>query len=365
MTYIWQNPQYPNFTYDKEAVLSLLAKVKLKQGFLLGKMNCLGFENNKKTVLNVLTEDVIKSSEIEGLKLNVQQVRSSIAKKLGLDIENNIYIERDVEGIVEMMLDATQNYNKPLTHERLYGWQAAMFPTGYSGMYKIIVGNYRDDRNGPMQVVSGAIGHETVHYEAPKAKNLIYEMSNLLDFINKEGEIDLIIKAAIVHLWFVIIHPFEDGNGRIARALTDMLLAKSENSSNRYYSMSSQIKKVRNSYYKALEITRKDEIDITSWLIWFMENLISAIENSDELLKNILKKAEFWKKHQATILNPRQIKILNKLFEDFEGKLTTTKWAKICNCSQDTATRDIIDLIEKDILIKQGEARATHYILKW
>lgn len=364
MAYIWQNSSYPNFTYNKELILSLLSQVKLKQGYLLGKMSGLGFENNKRTVLNVLTQDIIKTSEIEGLELNIDQVRSSLAKKLGLDIENDIYIERNVEGIVDMMLDATQNYDKPLTHDRLFGWQAAMFPSGRSGLYKIVVGNYRDDKDGPMQVVSGAIGHERVHYEAPPAETLEDEMSKLLDFINEENDVDLIIKAGIVHLWFVIIHPFEDGNGRIARALTDLLLARSEHSSNRYYSMSSQIKKVRPSYYKILEITQKDNIDITQWLKWFLENLLCAIDNSDEILSNVLRKAEFWQRNQNLSLNERQIKILNKLFDNFEGKLTTSKWAKICSCSQDTATRDIVDLIEKDILIKEGEARATNYVLK-
>jgi len=363
-TYIWQNPEFPNFVYDKELILSLLSAVKMKQGYLLGKMSNIGFESNKSTVLNVLAEDVIKSSEIEGYKLNIAQVRSSIAKKLGLDIGDEIYIERNIDGIVEMTYDAIQNYDKPLTQERLCGWQASMFPEGYNGIYKVTVGKYRDDKKGAMQVVSGAIGHEKVHYEAPPANTLTQEMSKLFDYINNETGADWIIKAGIVHLWFVIIHPFEDGNGRIARALTDMLLARSENSPNRFYSMSSQIKKVRKSYYEALEITQKSSVDITLWLKWFLENLYLAIENSDELLKKVIQKAEFWKNNQNTILNERQIKILNKLFDGFEGNLTTSKWAKICNCSQDTATRDITDLIQKNILLKQGEGRSTHYVIK-
>ena len=361
--YIWQNPEYPNFTYDKEIVLSLLAEVKLKQGFLLGKMAGVGFENNNTALLNVLTEDVIKSSEIEGLKLNEEQVRSSIAKRLGLDIGGYIIVERNVEGIVDMMLDATQNYERKITEERLFGWQAAMFPGGFSGLYKIIAGAYRDDKNGPMQVVSGAVGHEKIHYEAPPANMLQKEMNALTDYINNDTETDLIIKAGIVHLWFLIIHPFEDGNGRIARALTDMLLARSENSSNRFYSMSSQIKKVRKSYYEALKVTQNNSVDITEWLKWFLENLLCAIENSEELLKNVWQKTEFWQKHKDLILNERQQKILNKLFDNFEGNLTTSKWAKICNCSQDTAARDIADLVKKGILEKSGDGRATHYLV--
>ena len=362
--YIWQNPEFPSFTYDKEVVLSLLAQVKLKQGYLLGKMASVGFENNKTTILNVLTEDVIKSSEIEGLKLNEQQVRSSIARRLGLDVGGDVYVERDIEGIVEMMLDATQNFNKELTHERLFGWQSAMFPSGFSGMYIIIAGAYRDDKNGAMQVVSGAVGHEKIHYEAPPAEILMTEMNKLIEFVNTDDGTDMIIKAGIAHLWFVIIHPFEDGNGRIARALTDMLLAKSEKSSNRFYSMSSQIKKVRKSYYDALEITQKSTLDITLWLKWFLENMLCAIDNSEELLQSVWKKTEFWNANKNIVLNERQMKILNMLFDNFEGNLTTSKWAKICSCSQDTATRDIADLVEKGILTKQGEGRSTHYAIR-
>ena len=362
--YIWQCDEYPNFTYNKEEILTLLSEVKLKQGFLLGKMANLGFKDSKKTVLYVISEDVIKSSEIEGLKLNEEQVRSSIAKKLGIEYGGEIYIERDVEGIVDMMLDATQNYNNVMSEERLFGWQSAMFPGGYSGLSKIKTGQYRDDKNGAMQVVSGAIGKETVHYEAPPSDLLNKEMAQLINFINNETNIDLIIKAGIVHLWFVIIHPFEDGNGRIARALTDMLLAKSENSSNRYYSMSSQIKLNKKSYYNALEITQKGSTDITAWLKWFLENLLQAIENSDILLEKVLKKLEFWQIHRDVLFNERQQKMLTKLWDDFEGKLNTSKWAKMCSCSQDTAMRDINDLVLKNILQKQGEGRSTHYILK-
>ena len=361
--YIWQSPQFPNFTYDKNLIIPLLSSIRLKQGVLLGKMQSIGFENSQKAKLNVLTEDVIKSSEIEGLKLNVGQVRSSIAKRLGLDIGSDIYVERDVQGVVDMMLDATINYDKPINEDRLFGWQSAMFPSGRSGLYKIRVGAYRDDKNGKMQVVSGALGHERIHYEAPGADIVPQEMKKLIDYINNEANTDLVIKAGLVHLWFVIIHPFEDGNGRIARALTDMLLARSENSSDRFYSMSSQIKKVRKSYYEILQITQSQSMDITPWLKWFLENLSFAIDNSDKLLNDVFKRAEFWEKNKSQVLNDRQIKVLTKLLDNFEGKLTSNKWAKICNCSHDTANRDLTDLVNKNILKKVGEARATHYII--
>ena len=362
--YIWQNSDFPNFTYDKNLILSLLADVKLKQGILLGKMASIGFVDNKKTVANVLAEDVIKSNEIEGLKLNIEQVRSSVSKRLGLDIQDDIYVERDIEGIVEANLDAIQNYDTKLTHDRLFSWQASMFPTDRSGLYKIKTGEYRDDKNGAMQIVSGAIGHEKVHYIAPPADIVKKEMDKLIDYFNHENETDFIIKAGIIHLWFVIIHPFEDGNGRIARTLTDMLLARSEKSSNRYYSMSSQINKSRKSYYDVLKITQKNSLDITDWLKWFLENVSFAIQNSDELLKNVYEKNDFWKKNASVSMNERQTKMINLLLDNFEGKLTTSKWAKICHCSQDTATRDITNLIEKGILEKLGTARATHYIIK-
>ena len=362
--YIWQNPEYPDFTYDKDLIITLLSEVRLRQGLLLGKMQRLGFENSKHTVLNVLTEDVIKSSEIEGVKLNIEQVRSSIAQRLGLDIGGDVYVERDVQGIVDMMLDATLNYDKLVTEDRLFGWQASMFPSGRSGLYRINVGKYRDDRNGSMQVVSEPVGHEKVHYEAPPASSLDAEMERLLNFINNDNSTDLVLKAGIVHLWFVIIHPFEDGNGRIARALTDLILARSENSSERFYSMSSQIKKERKSYYEILQLTQTDNLDITLWLKWFLENMLAAINSSENLLNDVFKKTEFWNLNKSVTFNERQIKVLKKILDNFEGNLTTQKWAKICNCSHDTANRDITDLINKNILIKQGEARSTHYILK-
>ncbi len=361
--YIWQNPEYPNFTYDKGIILPLLSSVRLKQGKLLGKMQSLGFDNIQKAKLNVMTENVIKSSEIEGIKLNKEQVRSSVAKRLGINIGSDIYVERDIQGIVDTMSDATINYDKPLTNDRLFAWQSAMFPDGRSGLYKIKVGAYRDDRDGKMQVVSGPLGHEKIHYEAPDSDIVPEEMNKLIEYVNDNSDTDMVIKAGIVHLWFVIIHPFEDGNGRIARALTDMLLARSENTPDRFYSMSSQIKKARKSYYEILQITQHYSLDITQWLKWFLENLILAIDSSENLLNDIIKRAEFWEKNKSQVFNDRQIKVLTKLLDNFGGNLTAKKWAKICNCSHDTANRDLTDLVNKNILKKLGVARATHYKL--
>lgn len=363
MKYIYQNVDWHNFSWCGEKVLKLLSEVKLAQGFLLGKMNSLGFEIKNDALVNVLTENILKSSEIEGEILNPEQVRSSIARRLGLET-NNMFTERNVEGVVEMMLDATQNYDKPLNKERLTGWHAALFPNGYSGMHKIKIGDYRDDSLGPMQVVSGSIGKEKVHYEAPSANILEKEMTELIEYINQNNEIDFLIKAGIIHLWFVILHPFDDGNGRIARALADMMLARSDNLNFRFYSMSSQIRKVRKSYYDILERTQKGSLDITNWLLWFLENLLISINNSDEIIGSVLKKAEFWQQHATICFNERQKKMLNKSFDGFEGNLTSTKWAKMCNCSQDTAGNDINDLINKKILKKLGKAKNTHYILK-
>lgn len=326
-------------------------------------MDALGFDVKNNALLNVLTENILTSSEIEGEILNKEQVHSSVARKLGLEFNQNINIERNIEGVVDMMFDATQNFSQPLTNERLFGWHASLFPTGYSGMYKIETGQYRSDKNGPMQVVSGHLGKEKVHYEAPSAEVLPEEIEFLIDYINND-ETNFIIKAGIVHLWFVVLHPFEDGNGRIARALTDMLLAKNDDSSYRFYSMSSQIQKNRKSYYEILEKTQKGSMDITNWLIWFLENLLLAINSSEDILKGVLKRAEFWQKHININFNDRQKKVLNRFMDDFKGNLTTTKWAKMCNCSQDTATRDISDLIDKKILKKSGKGRSTHYILK-
>ncbi len=361
MKYIYQNADWYSFRWCGEKVLKLLSEVKLAQGLLLGKMNSLGFEAKSNALLNVLTENIIKSSEIEGEILDAQQVRSSIAKRLGLEVANTVPVERNIEGVVEMMLDATQNYKNPISKERLVGWHAALFPTGFSGMYKINIGDYRNDLLGPMQVVSGSVGKEKVHYEAPPADVLDKEMQDLIDYINTFDDTDLLIKAGVIHLWFVILHPFDDGNGRIARALADMTLAKSDDLEFRFYSMSSQIRKERKSYYAVLEKTQKGSLDITNWLLWFLENLLKSIKNSDEILGSVLKKAEFWQTHLNIEFNERQKKMINMLFDGFEGNLTSTKWAKACNCSQDSAGNDINDLISKGILKRFGKAKNTHY----
>lgn len=364
MKYIYKNAGWHSFTYFGDNVQNLLLEIKKAQGYLLGKMDALGFDVKNNALLQVLTENIIKSSEIEGQVLDKHIVRSSIARRLGIDLGGETPVSRDIEGVVEMMLDATQNYALNMTKERIVGWHAALFPTGFSGMYKINVGNYRTDEQGPMQVVSGYAGKERVHYEAPPAEFLEAEMKDLIDYINTETEEDYLIKAGIVHLWFVILHPFDDGNGRIARALTDMMLARSDDSKFRFYSMSSQIQKNRKSYYAILEKTQKGTMDITNWLVWFLENLLIAIQSSGEITNNVLKKAEFWQKNANLVFNERQIKVLNRFMDNFEGNLTTTKWAKMCNCSQDTATLDINELIAKKILKRIGKGRSTHYTMR-
>ncbi len=363
MIYIYQNTDWHSFRWCGEKIQNLLLEIKKSQGYLLGKMDSLGFDVKNNALLQVLTENIIKSSEIEGQILDKHLVRSSIARRLGIDIGGETPVSRDIEGVVEMMLDATQNYSSNMTKERLIGWHAALFPTGFSGMYKINVGNYRNDELGPMQVISGYAGKEKIHYEAPSALILEKEMNEFLNYINTDNEYDSLIKAGIVHLWFVILHPFDDGNGRIARALTDMILARSDDSKFRFYSMSSQIQKNRKSYYEVLERTQKGSMDITNWLLWFLENLLIAIQSSGEITDKVLLKAEFWQKNSNVVFNERQIKILNRFMDNFEGNLTTTKWAKMCNCSQDTANLDINDLIDKKILKKTGKGRATHYLL--
>ena len=363
MIYIYQNTDWHSFRWYGEKIQNLLLEIKKSQGYLLGKMDSLGFDVKNNALLQVLTENIIKSSEIEGQILDKHLVRSSIARRLGIDIGGETPVSRDIEGVVEMMLDATQNYSSNMTKERLIGWHAALFPTGFSGMYKINVGNYRNDELGPMQVISGYAGKEKIHYEAPSALILEKEMNEFLNYINTDNEYDSLIKAGIVHLWFVILHPFDDGNGRIARALTDMILARSDDSKFRFYSMSSQIQKNRKSYYEVLEKTQKGSMDITNWLLWFLENLLIAIQSSGEITDKVLQKAEFWQKNSNLVFNERQIKVLNRFMDNFEGNLTTTKWAKMCNCSQDTASLDINDLIAKKIMKKVGKGRATHYLL--
>ncbi len=364
MEYIYENPDWHSFRWCGDKIQKLLFDIKKAQGYLFGKMDSLGFDIKNNALLQVLTENIIKSSEIEGQFLDKHLVRSSVARRLGIDIGGETGVSGDIEGVVEMMLDATQDYSKEMSKERIIGWHASLFPTGYSGMYKINVGNYRIDELGPMQVVSGYTGKEKVHYEAPRAELLEKEMNELISYINTEKETDYLIQAGIVHLWFVILHPFDDGNGRIARALTDMILSRSDDSKFRFYSMSVQIQKNRKNYYEILEKTQKGSMDITNWLVWFLENLLAAIKSSGEITDKVLQKAEFWQKHANTVFNERQIKVLNRFLENFEGNLTTTKWAKMCNCSQDTANLDINDLINKKILNKAGKGRATHYLLR-
>ncbi len=362
--YIYQRKTWPEFTWNNKRLSAPLAAVRHRQGRLIGRMENMGFSLRGEAVLQTLTQDVLQSSEIEGQILNREQVRSSIARRLGMDVLGLVPADRDVEGVVEMMLDATQNYTEALSEERLFGWHAALFPTGRSGMTRIRVGAWRDDADGPMQVVSGPIGYEKVHYQAPEAVCLEREMQAFLKWFESSDQIDPVLKAAVSHLWFVTIHPFDDGNGRIARAIADMALARSESSSQRFYSMSAQIRQERSAYYDLLEATQKGSLDITSRLEWFLACLDRAIEGSEAILANVLKKSDFWEKHRDTPLNDRQRDMLNRLLEGFTGKLTTSKWAKIKKCSQDTALRDITDLLNRQILQKeQAGGRSTSYVL--
>jgi Fic family protein len=324
----------------------------------------LGFDLRNEAALDTLTLDVLKSTEIEGEFLNPEQVRSSIARRLGMEIAGSIESDRNVDGMVEMMMDATQNCEMPLTADRLFNWHAALFPTGRRGMYKIIVADWRNDLRGPMQVVSGAMGKEKIHFQAPDSSLIDNEMNSFIEWFNNETRIDPVLKAAIAHLWFVTIHPFDDGNGRITRALTDMLLALSDKSTQRFYSMSAQIRLEHKQYYELLEKTQKGDLDITGWIQWFLKCLINALESTESILAKVLYKAKFWNRHSKTIINERQKKLLNKLLDGFDGSLSTSKWAKIANCSSDTALRDIQDLMNKDILQKEkAGGRSTNYEL--
>jgi Fic family protein len=364
--YIYQLADWPRFRWDQEKLAQLLAEVRHRQGKLLGRMESLGFNLQAEANLYTLTQDILKSSEIEGQILNPDQVRSSIARRLGMDIAGVIPADRNVEGVVEMMLDATQNYGQKLNEERLFGWHAALFPTGHTGIHKITVGAWRDNtKDNPMQVVSGAMGREKVHYQAPDADMLPDEMGKFLRWVNTEEDRDPVLKSAIAHLWFVTIHPFDDGNGRIARAIADMLLARADGTAQRFYSMSAQIRKERNAYYDILEETQKDTLDITAWLEWFLGCLGRALAATGETLAGVMRKAKFWEKPVAASLNERQRFMLNKLLDGIEGKLTSSKWAKMAKCSQDTAVRDIQDLIERGVLEKDAAGgRSTSYLLK-
>ena len=362
--YIHERPDWPKFDWDQEKLAALLAAVRHRQGRLVGRMEALGFPFKQEAVLETLTQDVLKSSEIEGEVLNPGKVRSSIARRLGMDIAGLAPADRHVDGVVEMMLDATQNFDKPLTAERLFNWHAALFPAGQSGLRKIKVGAWRDDTKGPMQVVSGPIGHERVHYEAPAAHRLDAEMTAFMDWANQRSDTDPVLRSVIAHLWFVTIHPFDDGNGRIARAIADWILAQSERSSQRFYSMSAQIRQERNSYYEILERTQTGTLDITNWIEWFLGCLDRAFNGTEITLAAVFRKARFWERHANTLLNKRQRLILNKMLDGMEGKLTSSKWAKLAKCSQDTAHRDILALIKHSILVKDpAGGRSTSYSL--
>jgi len=364
--YLWQQSTWPHFHWDDAKLSKLLAQVSKEQGRLLGKMEMLGFDLRNETQLHSLTEEVLKSSEIEGQMLEPEQVRSSIARHLGMEIGGLIASDRDVEGVVEMVLDATHNAAIPLTEERLFAWHAALFPTGYSGMSQIEVGAWRKDHNGSMQVVSGPIGKEKIHYQAPPAERVASEMSQFLAWFEQPSNTDPLLKAGLAHLWFVTIHPLDDGNGRIARAIADLALSRSEQSSQRFYSMSAQIRRQHKAYYDILERTQKGELDVTQWQEWFLQSLLSSIEGAEQTLKQTLRKARFWERFAKEPLNQRQIKVLNKLLANFEGKLTTSKWAKIAKCSQDSAYRDILDLIKREALQKESSGgRSTSYRLNW
>ena len=362
--YIWQQNDWPHWTYDHKRLAPLLAQVHLAQGHLSGRMHDLGLALRDQATLRVLTEDVLKTSEIEGEKLNPDSVRSSIARRLGVDIGALAPADRHVDGVVDMVLDATQGHDALLTTERLFGWHAALFPTGYSSLTKIRVGQWRDDAQGPMQVVSGAIHRQKIHYEAPPAHLLDAEMLDFLNWFNVDQNDAPVIKAGLAHLWFVTIHPFEDGNGRIARAVGDMALARAEASAQRYYSLSAQIQRERQDYYDRLEATQKGDMDVTAWLEWFLGCLLRAIQGAEETLASVLAKARFWQHWGGVPLNERQIKLLNKLLDGFDGKLTSSKWAAIAKCSQDTALRDMTELLERGVLKKsKASGRSTSYEL--
>ena len=362
--YVYELPGWPRFRLNPEHLTELLASVRHRQGRLIGHMEALGFSLRQEAVLRTLTADVLKSSEIEGEKLDTDQVRSSIARRLGMDVGALKPADRDVEGVVEMIVDATRHYDEPLTAERLFSWHASLFPTGRSGMTKIRVGAWRDDSTGPIQVVSGPIGKERVHFQGPPTKRVDAEMQAFLKWFEASADIDPVLKAGMAHLWSVTIHPFDDGNGRIARAIADMALARSEHSPQRFYSMSAQIRQERGAYYDILEQTQKATLDITPWMQWFLGCLGRAIDGAETTLGAVLAKARFWENIKRVPLNNRQRLVLNRLLDGFDGKLTTSKYAKLVKCSQDTAWRDILFLVQHNILVRNAEGgRSTSYDL--
>ncbi|RDU97073.1 Fic family protein [Trinickia dinghuensis] len=363
-TYIWQAADWPHWRYDLEALALPLAEVSRAQGLLLGRLFDVGMSLRDQASLAALTDDVVKTSEIEGERLDVGSVRSSIARRLGVDIGALTPVDRHVEGVVDMVLDATSNSDSPVTRERLFGWHAALFPTGYSGLSKIGVGAWRDDAHGPMQVVSGPIGRQRVHFEAPPAEQLEDETRQLIAWLEAPSRAPALMRAGIGHLWFVTLHPFDDGNGRIARAIGDLLLARADGSPQRFYSLSAQIQRDRDAYYAILERTQKGTLDVTEWLAWFLATLHRAIEQAHRTLDGVLVKARFWQRWGGASLNERQTKLLNRLLDGFDGKLTSSKWAAIAKCSADTALRDINDLLARGVLRKSDAGgRSTGYEL--
>lgn len=360
--YIWQYPEWPRLVWDDSRVITLLSEVRSLQGRILGQMSVLGFDVQSATSLNAMCDDVLRSSEIEGIQLNEENVRSSIAKYLGLDYVG-LVPDHYSEGVVQVMLDAVQNNSLPLTHERLFAWHSALFPSGRSGLYKINVGEYRTSSE-PMQVVSGAMGKERVHYEAPPSADVRQMMDDFLVWINADLAIDPIIKAAVAHIWFVAIHPFDDGNGRIARTITDLLLARADGVALRYYSMSAEVLRKRKTYYQVLETDTVSGTDITLWIEWFLTTLSCSLRRAQSDIERVVAKTLFWHKNRNVPMNDRQVKIVNRLWEGIEGKMTTSKWAKMTKTSQATALRDITDLIEKGILTSAADGgRSTNYVL--
>jgi len=364
MTYLYQATNWPRFTWNANRLVLHLSATRYEQGLLLGKMKDLGYQLQNEATLAALTEETVKSSAIEGEELDAESVRSSLARRMGLEAAGTRPADRNVEGVVEMMLDATQNYASPLTGERIFGWHAALFPTGRSGMRKIATGAWR---TGPMDVVSGPQGNEKIHFEAPAAEDVEPEMKRFVAWYEDGGKtIEPLIKAGLAHLYFVTIHPLEDGNGRITRAITEMSLARLENSAQRFYSMSSQIREERKSYYEILEATQKGGLDVTEWLVWFLDCLGRAIAKANTLTSAVLEKEAFWRslKRESIEVSERQKKIIHLLLDGLEGKLTTEKWGKLAKTSHDTALRDIQDLIEKRILKQeQSGGRSTAYAL--
>ena len=362
--YIWQASDWPAWRFDLAALAAPLAEVSRVQGMLMGRLADVGLTLRDQASLAALTEDVVKTSEIEGEQLNVESVRSSLARRLGVDIGALATVDRHVEGVVAMVLDATTNCHAPVSRERLFGWHAALFPTGYSGLSKINVGGWRDDTSGPMQVISGPIGRQRVHFEAPPADRLEVETRRFLDWLNRPSNEPPLLRAGLGHLWFVTLHPFDDGNGRIARAIGDLLLARADGSPQRFYSLSAQIQRERKAYYDILERTQKGSMDVTEWLAWFLDTLHRALDEAQNTLDAVLTKARFWQRWATTPMNERQVKLLSRLLDGFEGKLTSSKWAAIAKCSPDTALRDITDLVTRGVLRKSDAGgRSTSYEL--